>query len=184
MVSTAVEFAVQFKVGYGHLRTLHEERYGRVAAQRAHRVGVLARQMQRFAARRKDGEPWALREQRRDPFGRGQEMLEVVEDEQQCSGAQIGGDGFNRGRVGRFADAQRPCHHRRNMRWIRNRRELRKRRPVLEVAGALERNFDCEARLPDAGRSHQRYQPRVLAQQSAGARDVIIAANQRGCLKQ
>ena len=57
----------------------------RIAAQRANRVDVLGAQMKRLAARYEDREPRALREQRADPRGRRQQMLEVIEDEQRVS---------------------------------------------------------------------------------------------------
>ncbi len=74
--------AGQFEFGPNHLRALHKERRCCFLFQRANGIDAFGTQAQRFAARRKNHQPRASRDQGSDPICRRCQMLEIVENEQ------------------------------------------------------------------------------------------------------
>jgi hypothetical protein len=155
----------------------------RTQSQRRHRVLMLARNVQRGSARREHLETRGRSEKFANHGGGGQQMLEIVEDEEHLLLGQVSPDRGFEGLPGYFAQAQRLRHRRWHEFSRRYCRKLYEEESVFELVDQIARRMKCEPRLARATRPRERYEPNSFRAQERGQlREFMLAADQRGRL--
>ena len=159
-------------------RPLGEQRRRGVRLERVERHDRLAPHVQRRLAGDQDAQLRAALEQPGDRRASGQDLLEVVEDEQRGPAAEPRLD--LRGELaGVVAEVERPCDRRQHARRIRDRREGDQERAAGQVVEQPPRDRQREARLAHAARADERHEARPVRKQRVQAVQVDVAPDER-----
>ena len=157
-------------------RTFEEKLHGR-GLERRHGDSHLARDVERFAARRQDTRLGTLREQRRgDPRRLVEHVLARVENEESRCVAKPGSHA--RERIG-AANVDGVCEQTDGVVRAARAREVDEPDAVRELALEGTRGLDSESALADAGRAGERHEA-VLVQNARDLRELFLAADERG----
>ena len=150
------------EVGSNEAGPVDEQRLGLQAAERRHRVLLLAGDPERLARRGQDPDPGRRADEGGDrPGGRRQELLQVVEDEQQAAAGEVRLYELGGRPVGLLGDPQYSCDRRRDERRVADRRELDEHPAVGEPVDDPFGDADREARLAGAARAGEGDDPRA-----------------------
>ena len=163
--------ALQEKRHGGHLRQHRKvtRACGIGQRQRLDRKLVLPAHMQRRPAGHQHLQPATRRQQLGHHRGRGQQVLEVVEQQQHLPAAQMRGERLEQRLAAHLGDPQRPRDGGRNQGGIAQRGQGHDEDPVGVGATEVLGHVQGQTRLADPARAGQREQPhRLRLQQLLG----------------
>ena len=166
---------IRLEAGSRRPRALEEE-LDRRALERRHREPRLARDVERFAARRHDPHSGALREERRrDPPCLGEHVLARVENHERFGSSQPRGHACER--VG-AANVNGVCEEPDSIARVARAREVDEPCAVGELVLERACRLDREPALAHAGRAGEGHET-VLVQERGDRVEVVLAADER-----